>query len=144
VEHHHHVSIVADVWREIGVAEFALRQQVSVGAAAVALLAALGPARDWFPIHRHLASRARVCSGNTQSGGKRLSGVTTQGNPWLRAILCEEAWAIAHTAGNHWSARSTAWRAAGASRRPPWPSARAAWLSSPRCCATTPLHRRWP
>jgi transposase len=137
VEHLNHVGIVAQACREIGVAEPALRQQVSVGTAAVTLLAALGPARDRFPTHRHVASWAGVCPGNTQRGGKRLSGVTTQGNPWLRAILGEVAWAIAHTTGNYWSACSTAWRAAGVSRMPAWPSARASWSSSTRCCATT-------
>ena len=44
-----------------------------------------------------------VCLGNKQSGGKRLSGKTTKGNPYLRAILFEVAWAIAHTKDNYLS-----------------------------------------
>ncbi len=55
--------------------------------AAVALIAELGTDMGRFPTHRHLASWAGVCPGNKQSGGKRLSGATTQGNSWLRAIL---------------------------------------------------------
>ena len=43
-------------------------------------------------------------SGNKQSGGKRLSCKTTKGNPYLRAILFEVAWAIAHTKDNDLSA----------------------------------------
>ena len=73
--------------------------------AAVALIAELGTDMGRFPTHRHLASWAGVCPGNKQSGGTRLSGATTQGNSWLRAILGEVAWAIAHTSGNSLSAQ---------------------------------------
>jgi len=71
--------------------------------AAVALIAELGTDMSRFPTHRHLASWAGVCPGNKQSGGKRLSGHTTQGNPWLRSILAEIAWAISHTKGTYLS-----------------------------------------
>jgi transposase len=57
-----------------------------------------------FASEKHIASWAGVCPGNKQSGGKRLSGKTTKGNPYLRAILCEVAWAIAHTKDNSLSA----------------------------------------
>jgi transposase len=58
-----------------------------------------------FPSAGHLASWAGGCPGNKQSGGKRLSGHTTQGNPWLRSMLAEVAWAIAHTHDNYLSAQ---------------------------------------
>ena len=45
---------------------------------------------------KHYVAERRE-SGNKQSGGKRLSCKTTKGNPYLRAILFEVAWAIAHT-----------------------------------------------
>src|SRR5215217_4752914 len=48
-----------------------------------------------FPSAKHLASWAGLCPGNKQSGGKRLSGKTTKGNAWLRAVLIEIAWANA-------------------------------------------------
>ena len=57
-----------------------------------------------FPSDKHLASWAGVCPGNKQSGGKRLSGATTSGNRWLRALLGETAWAIAHTKDNYLAA----------------------------------------
>src|SRR5262249_255147 len=50
-----------------------------------------------FPSPKHLASWAAVCPGNKQSGGKRLSGKTRQGNAWLKAVLGEIAWANARS-----------------------------------------------
>jgi transposase len=54
-----------------------------------------------FPSAKHLASWAGVCPGNKQSAGKRLSGKTTKGNVWLRAMLGEAAWTIARTRGSY-------------------------------------------
>jgi len=73
--------------------------------AASTLIAELGTDMSRFPTHKHLASWAGVCPGNKQSGGKRMGGKTTQGNPWLRAILGEIAWSIAHTRDNYLAAQ---------------------------------------
>jgi transposase len=72
--------------------------------AAAGILAEIGTDMSRFASDKHIASWAGVCPGNKQSGGKRLSGKTTKGNPYLRALLCEVAWAIAHTKGNYLSA----------------------------------------
>src|SRR6266571_1453821 len=72
--------------------------------AAASILAEIGTDMTRFASDKHLASWAGVCPGNKQSGGKRLSGKTTQGNPYLRAILGEVAWSISHTKDNYLSA----------------------------------------
>jgi transposase len=61
------------------------------------IVAELGADSDRFPSAKHLASWAGLCPANKQSAGKRLGGKTTNGNTWLRAILGEVTWSIAHT-----------------------------------------------
>jgi transposase len=56
------------------------------------VLAEIGTDMSAFEDARHLASWAAVCPGNRESGGKRMSGKTRKGNPYLRRALCQSAW----------------------------------------------------
>jgi transposase len=58
-----------------------------------------------FPSARHLASWAGMCPGNKESAGKRLSGRTRKGSPWLRSALVEAAHAAIHCNDSYLSAQ---------------------------------------
>jgi transposase len=73
--------------------------------AAAAIISEIGVDMDRFPSAKHLASWAGLCPGNKQSGGKRLSGATTVGNTYLRAMLGEVAWIISRMKDNYLSAQ---------------------------------------
>jgi transposase len=61
------------------------------------LVAEIGADMTRFPTSRHLASWAGMCPGNNESAGKRRSGKTRKGSPWLRAALVEAAQAAGRT-----------------------------------------------
>jgi hypothetical protein len=42
---------------------------------------------------------------NDESAGKRRSGKTRKGDPWLRTVLCQAAWAASHTKRTYLSAQ---------------------------------------
>lgn len=73
--------------------------------AAEDVLAEMGSDMSRFPTSSHLASWAKVCPGNNESAGKRVSGSTGKGNPWLRSALIEAAWMAARTKNTYLSAQ---------------------------------------
>lgn len=72
---------------------------------AEALIAEIGADMTRFPTAGHLASWAGMCPGNNESAGKRRSGTTRKGSPWLRALLVQMAHAAARTRNSYFNAQ---------------------------------------
>lgn len=75
------------------------------GRATEEILAETGTDMSAFPTSANIASWAGVCPGNNESAGKRKSGKTRPGNPWLRAALVRAAWAASRTKGTYFHAQ---------------------------------------
>jgi transposase len=58
-----------------------------------------------FPRAGHLAAWVGLAPGHHESAGKRLSGTTRKGSPWLRTTLVEAAQAAARTKGTYLAAQ---------------------------------------
>jgi transposase len=69
------------------------------------LVAEIGTDLSRFPSAEHLASWAGMCPGNAESGGRRLSGRTRRGNPWLRRTLAEVANVVSRMKGTYLAAQ---------------------------------------
>ena len=73
--------------------------------AAEAVLAEIGADITRFPTAGDLASWAGVCPGNNESGGKRMSGKTRHGDPWLKGVLGQVAVAASRTKDTYLASR---------------------------------------
>lgn len=73
--------------------------------AAECIIAEIGVDMSVFPTPQQLASWAGVCPGNNITGGKRRSGRSRHGDPWLGETLVECAWAAARTRDTYLSAQ---------------------------------------
>ncbi|MFQ5859222.1 MAG: IS110 family transposase [Anaerolineae bacterium] len=69
------------------------------------ILGEIGLDMGRFSTAEHLSSWAKICPGNNESAGKRKSGRTGQGNPWLSSALTEAAWAASRTKNTYLSAQ---------------------------------------
>jgi transposase len=72
--------------------------------AACTLISEIGVDMSCFPSSRHLASWAGLCPGNNTSAGKSRSGKSHRGNPWIKGVMTEIAWASARTRNSYPSA----------------------------------------
>jgi transposase len=69
------------------------------------VIAEIGVDMERFPTAQHVASWAGICPGNNESAGKRRSGKSRRGNPWLQSTLVEAGWAAARAKGTSMQAR---------------------------------------
>jgi len=69
------------------------------------LIAEIGAAITRFPTAADLASWTALCPGNNESGGKRKSGRTRHGDPWLKGALGQGAIAASRTNNTYLAAR---------------------------------------
>ena len=97
---------VAERMRPFAAALRMLDQVPGIGRrVAEAIISELGTDMSRWLTHRHLASWAKICPGNNQSGGKSRTAHTGRGNGWLRHTLIEAARAAVRTKDSYFGAQ---------------------------------------
>ena len=96
---------IAECMQPFADAAALIRTTTGVGdRTAEVVVAEIGVDMSRFPSPGHLASWARLCPGNNESGGKRKSGAIGKGQNWLKAALVEAAWAATRKRGSYYGA----------------------------------------
>lgn len=109
------IALDEEIRRKIAAAGYVkqwelLRSLPAVKDSAATILAEMGPDPAQFPSEKSLGSWSAMCPGNNRSAGRSKTSHTKKGNPWLRAALCESAWAISRMKEGH--LRDKFWRIA--------------------------------
>lgn len=69
------------------------------------VIAEIGIDMSQFPNVTNLASWAGICPGNNESSGKRKSTRINKGNPYLKKVLCQAAWAATRAKGSRFQVK---------------------------------------
>ncbi len=73
--------------------------------AAVTILAEIDCDMSRFPTAGHLLSWAGLCPGHNESAGKRKSSRLRKGDPWLKTIMVQCAWAASRKKDSYYKAQ---------------------------------------
>jgi len=102
-------TLESEIWQRSELFEEAIQLWSTIPGvnrlSAATLVAEIGINMEQFPSASHLASWAGLCPGNNESAGKRKSGKLRHGNPWLRSLLCQAAWAASRTKNTYLSSQ---------------------------------------
>lgn len=94
-------EVAQEIERRMGPFDWAVELLVTVPGidyrAACNLIAEIGVDMERFASSRHLASWAGLCPGNRQSAGQNRSGKSHRGNPWIKSVMVEIAWAASRS-----------------------------------------------